>query len=93
MVAKPTMKPGEGGCTKYYSNDKLPRQTIKGSFCWRYNLKLLNMYKGISQAEAGLGETIFLWKDMWNEKLLHTLYPQLHYESRSIAIHFLVATI
>jgi hypothetical protein len=29
------------------------------SFWCRDNLKFLNIYKGISQAEAGLGETLF----------------------------------
>jgi hypothetical protein len=28
-------------------------------FWWRDNLKFLNICKGISQAEAGLGETLF----------------------------------
>jgi hypothetical protein len=44
---------------KYYSNCKLPGQTMKVSFWWRDNLKFLNIYKGISQAEAGLDETLF----------------------------------
>jgi hypothetical protein len=34
--------------------------------------KLLNVYKGISQAEARSGETIFFWKDMWNGSTLQS---------------------
>jgi hypothetical protein len=37
----------------------------------------LNVYKGISQAEAGLGEIILFWKDMWNGSTLQIKYPQL----------------
>jgi hypothetical protein len=29
-------------------------------------MKCLDIYKGIAQAESGIGETILFWKDMWN---------------------------
>jgi hypothetical protein len=50
--------------TKYYSNGKISGQTKKGSFWWRDNLKLLNIYKGIAHVEARKGNTINFWNDM-----------------------------
>jgi hypothetical protein len=32
---------------------------------------------GIARAEAGTGETILLWKDMWNERVLQITYPHM----------------
>jgi hypothetical protein len=40
--------------TKYYSNGKVPGDLKKGSFWWRCVLKLLNTYKGITQAQGTL---------------------------------------
>jgi hypothetical protein len=40
-------------------------------------LKLLNTYKGISQANVGVGDTIMLWGDLWNERILQNDYPEL----------------
>jgi hypothetical protein len=47
--------------SNYYKNGKVPGETRKGSFWWRSMLKLLNTFKGISQANVGVGETIMLW--------------------------------
>jgi hypothetical protein len=35
---------------KHYSNVKLPGSTKKGSFWWKYNLKLLESFKSFSSA-------------------------------------------
>jgi hypothetical protein len=40
-------------------------------------LQLLILYKGIAHAQAQLGETILFWKNMWNDRLLHTNFPHL----------------
>jgi hypothetical protein len=48
----------------------------KGSFWWRDNLKLLNIYKGIAHVEARKGDSIYFWNDMWNGRVLSQLYPQ-----------------
>jgi hypothetical protein len=32
---------------------------------WRDNLKLLDLYKGISSAPLSLGDTCNLWYDLW----------------------------
>jgi hypothetical protein len=63
--------------TKYYSNGRLPGHTMNGSFWWKSIMKLLNVFKGISQAEAGSGDTILFWKDLWNGNILQNKYPQL----------------
>jgi hypothetical protein len=41
-------------------------------------LKLLDSYKGIAQVEAGMGDTILFWSDLWNGRVLQQVYPQLH---------------
>jgi hypothetical protein len=62
---------------KYYSNGKLPGQTMKYSFWWRSMLRLLNLYKGISHAQAKSGESILFWKDVWNGRILYLSYPHV----------------
>jgi hypothetical protein len=39
----------------------------------------LDPFKGIAQVEAGMGDTILFWSDMWNGQVLQQTYPQLHY--------------
>jgi hypothetical protein len=63
---------------KYYSNGKVPGDVIKGSFWWRSMLRMLNTYKGIAQAQLGLGDTILFWSDMWSERIIKLSYAQLH---------------
>jgi hypothetical protein len=63
--------------TNYYNNGRIPGQTKMGSFWWKDNLKLLNIYKGIAQVEARKGDTINFWQDMWNGRVLNQLYPHL----------------
>jgi hypothetical protein len=40
-------------------------------------VKLLDQFKGMAQSEAGLGDTILFWTDMWNGRVLQLSYPQL----------------
>jgi hypothetical protein len=63
--------------TRYYSNGKLPGANKKGSFWWKNVQKLLTQYKGIAQAQLGLGDTILFWQDMWNGKILKLSYREL----------------
>jgi hypothetical protein len=63
--------------TNYYNNGRITGQTKKGSFWWKDNLKLLNIYKGIAPVEARKGDTINFWQDMWNGRVLSQLYPHL----------------
>jgi hypothetical protein len=63
--------------TNYYNNGRIPGQTKMGSFWWKDNLKLLNIYKGIAQVEARKRDTINFWQDMWNGRVLSQLYPHL----------------
>jgi hypothetical protein len=56
--------------TKYYSNGKVPGQSMKGSFWWWSILKLLTTFKGIAEAEAGSWSTILFWKDVWNWRIM-----------------------
>jgi hypothetical protein len=63
--------------SQYYANGQVPDQTKRGSFWWRSNMKLLTVYKGIAQAEAGIGDSILFWHDMWNECVPKLTYPHL----------------
>jgi hypothetical protein len=63
--------------SNYYSNGKLPSVVKRGSSRWRSIVKLLDQYKGISDAEAGVGDTILFWTDLWNGQVLQHTYPQL----------------
>jgi hypothetical protein len=38
----------------------------------------LASYKVIAEVEAGSGETILFWKDLWNGRILKLQYPELH---------------
>jgi hypothetical protein len=62
----------------YYSNGKVLGHTMKLSFWWKSILKLLTTYKRFAQAEAGTGETILFWKDMWNGQFLQSIFPELY---------------
>jgi hypothetical protein len=53
-------------------------QIKRVSLGWRSIVKLLDMFKGMAQAEAGTSETILFWRDMWNGRVLHIIYPHLH---------------
>jgi hypothetical protein len=62
---------------KYYQNNKLPGEQMKGSFWWRSILRLLPTYKGIAQVSFGSGDTILFWNDIWNGRVLKFTYPEL----------------
>jgi hypothetical protein len=62
---------------KYYQNNKLPGEKMKGSFWWRSILRLLPTYKGIAQVSFGSGDTILFWNDIWNGRVLKFTYPEL----------------
>jgi hypothetical protein len=65
---------------KYYGNGKLPGVVKRGSLWWKSIVKLLNHFKGMAQAEAGLGDTILFCTEMWNgyyNSPTHTCSPLL----------------
>jgi hypothetical protein len=64
--------------SQYYGRGRVPDNLRKGSFWWRSILKLLDIYKGISRAEFGKGDTILFWHDLWNYRVLKLSFPQLH---------------
>jgi hypothetical protein len=51
---------------KHYSNGKLPNHTLKGSFWWRDNLRLLQKFKGLTSVFVHKGDTCSLWHDLWD---------------------------
>jgi hypothetical protein len=62
---------------KYYSNGKLPKHTLKGSFWWKDILRLLSKFKEMSSALAFRGDSCFLWKDKWHTPILDQAFPEL----------------
>jgi hypothetical protein len=49
---------GEITLSIYYPSGKVPGQSMRGSFWWRTNLKLLITFKGIANVKFGIGDTI-----------------------------------
>lgn len=43
---------------KYYSDDSLPGQKVKGSFWWRDIIKLPEIYKGLASVKVTDGTTV-----------------------------------
>jgi hypothetical protein len=62
---------------KYYRSGKLPNHTMKGSFWWRDNLRLLNLYKGLARVIVGAGNTCSLWLDQWEGQTPCRTMPEL----------------
>jgi hypothetical protein len=62
---------------KCYSNGHLPNHTLKGSFWWRDNLRLLQKFKGLASAIVYKGDTCFLWHDLWGGPTRSQALPQL----------------
>lgn len=60
-----------------YYNDH-PPDNLDGSFWWRDNIKLLDLYKGLATCSIGNGHTALFWTDLWNGHLLNYQHPQLH---------------
>jgi hypothetical protein len=53
----------------YYQNGTLPDGRPRGSFCWRAVLKNLTTFKGIAMVKIENGSTVFLWHDLWANKV------------------------
>jgi hypothetical protein len=62
---------------KHYSNGKIPNHTLKGSFWWRGNLRLLDKFKGIASVLVHKGDTCSLWHDLWGGSTRRQSLPQL----------------
>jgi hypothetical protein len=63
--------------TQYFSNGKVPSQTLKGSFWWREILRLLTHYKGFAHGVPRTGDTTLFWKDLWNGRILEHTFLKL----------------
>jgi hypothetical protein len=50
---------------------------MKGSFWWRDNLRLLNLYKGLARVFVGAGDTCSLWLDQWEGQIPGQTMPEL----------------
>jgi hypothetical protein len=71
---------------KYYNNGKLPNHTLKGSFWWRDILRLLGKFKEIASVNINLGDTCFLWHDLWGNSVQSQVYGQLFSFAKSVNI-------
>lgn len=62
---------------KYYSNDKLPGVSNKGSFWWKDCLKLLGKFKRMGHVEIASGTSCLAWEDLWTDQALSQKFPEL----------------
>jgi hypothetical protein len=54
----------------YYSNGEVQHaRRQKGSFWWKDNIKLSNMFRGVANCKMGDGSTVMCWSDVWNNHL------------------------
>jgi hypothetical protein len=53
----------------YYQNGALPDGRPRGSFWWRAVLKNLTTFKGIAMVRVENGSTVFVWHDLWANKV------------------------
>ena len=79
---------GTASLGKHYNNGRLPSHIRKGSFCWRDNLNLLELYKRFSFPQILSGSTSLLWHDKWNN--LHQPLASTAPELFSFAINKLI---
>ena len=49
----------------YYSNGLLTGQNMIGSFLWKANLKLLDLFKPMAICNVGDGKSTLFWNDQW----------------------------
>lgn len=61
----------------HYPDGALPTNCQKGSFWWKDILKSLTAFKGMASAQVTDGSTCQFWVDIWNGRLLSSLYPEL----------------
>src|SRR4051794_26456154 len=45
----------------YYANGVVPGQHFEGSFWWKSNLKLVDIYKGMAKYCLGDGKSVMFW--------------------------------
>ena len=62
-----------GRCTIAMVHYHLSRK--KGSFWWRYILKLLDSFKGMSMVNFQDGASCLFWEDLWLHKVPKHSYP------------------
>lgn len=51
---------------RYYSDSPPQAMPVCGSFWWRDVFSLIDIYRGITICLPNVGDTILLWKDVWN---------------------------
>ena len=54
-----------------------PHKSKKGSFWWRDNLKLLDVFKGMTVVNIQDGSTCLFWFDLWGGQAQNHTYPEL----------------
>jgi hypothetical protein len=53
----------------YYQNGTLPYERSRGSFWWRVVLKNMTTFKGIAMVRVENGSTVFIWQDLWANRV------------------------
>ena len=55
----------------------LPGQNMIGSFWWKANLKLLDLFKPMAICNVGDGKSTLFWNDQWHSTCLFQGMPHL----------------
>lgn len=63
----------------YYRDGSVPTYPTRvGSFWWRDCCAILQDFKDMTTCKPASGDTILLWKDIWQADTLQSKFPQLH---------------
>ena len=63
----------------YYSDGTVPTYPTRvGSFWWRDCCAILDDFKEMAICKPAKGNTVLLWKDVWQQDTLVNTFPQLH---------------
>ena len=62
----------------YYSDGKLPGDTMMGSFWWKSNLALIDHFKAIARCNVGDGRSALFLDDVWHQFVLKHKFDHLY---------------
>lgn len=78
----------------HYPHGALPINNNRGSFWWKDILKSLVSFKGLASVIVSDGSTCLFWKDIWNNNLMSSIFPELFSFARAhhISVQSFIST-